>query len=201
VSGGPSADAAYDDLDAIRAECWRLLEAGAQGRGTAFHAPTLATLGRDGRPRLRTVVLRGVDAAARRLRVHCDRRSDKVAEIRADPRVALHVYDAQAKVQVRVEGRADVHAHDAAAEAAWQAARPMSRACYAVAPASGSPIPEGGAYAMPERAEADSPGRANFATLAIEAETIEFLHLARAGHRRARFTWTGEGWTAAWRVP
>ncbi len=197
MSDAPS----YDDLDAIPGECWRLLACGARERRTAFHTPALASLGLDGRPRLRTVVLRGVEASAGTLRFHCDRRSDKAAEIARDPRVALHVYDAPGKIQVRVEGWASLHADDALADAAWHASRPMSRAVYAVQPASGAPIPAGGAYASPERAEADSPGRADFAAVVVAAETIEFLHLARAGHRRARFTLAGGVWIGGWRVP
>ncbi len=74
----------YDDLAGCLAEAWRRLEEGAAHQ-SGFHTPALATIGRDGAPRLRTVVLRGVDRAARSLRVHCDARSAKAAEIAADP--------------------------------------------------------------------------------------------------------------------
>ena len=117
----------YDDLDAAFAELWRLLADGAaHGRG-GFHLPTLATVGADGGPRLRTVVLRAADPAEGTLRFHCDRRSDKASEILADPACALSAYDAAAKIQIRVEGRAALHTDDALAEAAWTGSRAMSR--------------------------------------------------------------------------
>ncbi|WP_246694076.1 pyridoxamine 5'-phosphate oxidase family protein, partial [Methylobacterium sp. WL18] len=82
----------YDDLDASFAELWRLLADGAAQGRSGFHLPALATLGPDG-PRLRTVVLRAADAESGILRFHCDRRSDKAAEIRANPACALAAYD------------------------------------------------------------------------------------------------------------
>ncbi len=78
---------------ALHAAFGRLAEGARDGR-SPFRTPALATLGRDGAPQLRTVVLRGFDPAARSLSIHTDRRSAKVAELAADPRAALHVYDA-----------------------------------------------------------------------------------------------------------
>ncbi|NBR79124.1 MAG: pyridoxamine 5'-phosphate oxidase, partial [Alphaproteobacteria bacterium] len=60
-----------------------MLERGAADRRSAFHTPTVATIGLDGRPRLRTIVLRACDTANRSLRFHTDARSDKINELRA----------------------------------------------------------------------------------------------------------------------
>ena len=95
----------YDDLDATFAELWRLLAEGAARGRSGFHLPVLATLGPDG-PRLRTVVLREADSESGTLRFHCDRRSDKSAEILANPACALAAYDEASKIQIRIEGRA-----------------------------------------------------------------------------------------------
>ncbi|MGF3022804.1 pyridoxamine 5'-phosphate oxidase family protein [Methylobacterium aquaticum] len=190
----------YDDLAGCLAEAWRRLEEGAAHQ-SGFHAPALATIGRDGAPRLRTVVLRGVDRASRTLRVHCDARSDKAAEIAADPRVALHVYDAAAKIQVRIEGRARLHGQDALARAAWAASRPMSRVCYGTVPGPGTPLPAGGAYALPEDAAAGEAGFAEFRVVVLTAARLDFLYLARQGHRRALFRWDGEAPAATWLAP
>jgi len=54
-------------LDEIRADAFRLIARGVADRRSPFRTPTLATVGVDGRPRLRTVVLRAFDAAARRI--------------------------------------------------------------------------------------------------------------------------------------
>jgi hypothetical protein len=190
----------YDDLAGCLAEAWRRLEEGAAHQ-SGFHAPALATIGRDGAPRLRTVVLRGVDRAARTLRVHCDARSDKAAEIVADPRVALHAYDAAAKLQVRIEGVARLHGQDAVARAAWEASRPMSRVCYGAVPGPGTPMPAGGAYALPEDEAAVERGFPEFRVVVLTAARLEILYLARQGHRRALFTWEGEAPAATWLAP
>lgn len=96
-----------------------MLEDAAEGRGTAFRTPGLAT--RDGLLgcALRSVVLRGTRRRGRRLCFHTDRRSRKVADMAADPRVALLFYDGPSAVQLRVAARATVHGEDALARAAW----------------------------------------------------------------------------------
>ena len=206
----------HDDLDAAFAAVWRLLADGVALGRSAFHAPSLATLDGAGRPRSRTVVLREADAAAGLLRFHCDRRSDKAAEIAAAPFCALHAYDRAAKVQIRIEGRARLHCDDAVADAAWDGSRAMSRVCYGVAPAPGTALETGGGYALPDEAEA-ALGRPNFAAVLLRADALDFLYLDRRGHRRAGWRRDGEGggqehgqgsgqgigdgWRGEWRVP
>lgn len=191
----------HDDLDAAFAELWRLLADGvAQGR-SAFHTPSFATLDRAGRPRSRTVVLRDADAETGTLRFHCDRRSDKAAEVAANPACALHAYDRAAKVQIRIEGRAGLHVDDAVADKAWDGSRAMSRVCYGIAPAPGTALDSGGAYAVPDEVAALTLGRPNFSAVLIRAEALDFLYLDRRGHRRAGWRREGAGWLGEWRVP
>lgn len=188
-----------DDLAETLAGAWGHLGDGVTDRRSPFHTPALATIGLDGRPRLRTVVLREADPAARRLRIHLDRRSEKFLEIAHDPRVTLHAYDAAGRFQIRVEGTGALHADDAVADAAWAAARPMSRKTYAIAPGPGTPLASGDAYALPDDAEV---GRRHFSVLVVTVARIETLSLAHEGHRRARFDWDSDGALAmTWLVP
>jgi hypothetical protein len=184
-------------LDAILAEAFRLLAEGVADRRSAFHSPTFATIGLDGAPTARTLVLRGFEPAARQLRLHTDSRSGKVEEVARDPRCALHVYDAEAQIQLRLAGQASLHRHDEVAEAAWTGSRPFSRICYSVAPSPGTPVP------APPAAPADpDAGRPNFAALVFTFSTLEWLWLSIEGHRRARFAWHGGPEPAAtWLVP
>ncbi|ACA20155.1 pyridoxamine 5'-phosphate oxidase-related FMN-binding [Methylobacterium sp. 4-46] len=191
----------YDDLSACLAEAWRRLAEGAANRRGAFHTPTVATVGLDGAPRLRTVVLRGADPAGRRLRFHTDRRAAKVAEIAREPRVALHAYEPTAKIQLRLDGLAAVHAEGPVVEGAWEAALPMSRVCYGIAPGPGTPIPRADAYALPPDEEAARGDRANFRVVLVTVARMEFLYLSAEGHRRARFSWEGDAMTATWLAP
>jgi hypothetical protein len=173
-----------------------LLAEGVTNRRSPFHTPTLATIGLDGAPRARTLVLRGFDPAARTLRLHTDARSAKVAELAAEPRCALHGYDAAGGLQLRLTGRATVH-DDAVAEAAWQASRPSSRACYAIAPGPGTPVAE-----PPPAPRDPEAGRRHFRAILLRFERLEWLDLAASGHRRARFAWPAEGPPATtWLVP
>ncbi|MGP9821767.1 pyridoxamine 5'-phosphate oxidase family protein [Salinarimonas sp. NSM] len=190
------------DLDEMRAHAWRQLARGVKDRRSPFHTPTVATIGLDGRPRLRTVVLRAADASAGRLRFHTDTRAEKVAELRRDARIALHAYDPAGKLQVRVEGTAVPHTDDGFAEEAWRASRPASRACYATEPAPGSALAAPDGFRLPESEEAILAGRGRFCAVEIVAEAMETLWLAHAGHRRALFS-PGPGGSVegTWLVP
>jgi hypothetical protein len=191
----------HDDLQGTLAECWRMWSRGVADRRSPFHAPTVASIGLDGRPRARVAILRGCDPAGRVLRFHTDRRSSKFAELVADPRVALTAYDAGAKFQVRVEGRATLHTDDAAADAAWAGSRPFSRVCYGVDPAPGVEIAQGADFALPAEDDEIAAGRANFCAVVIAVETMESLFLAQAGHRRARFAFRDGSTESVWLTP
>ncbi|WP_342148510.1 pyridoxamine 5'-phosphate oxidase family protein [Methylorubrum sp. SB2] len=191
----------YDDLAAFRAEAWRRLAEGAETGRSPFHTPALATVDARGQPRLRTVVLRAADGAGGTLRFHCDARSDKAREIEAGSGAALHVYDAGAKLQLRIEGTARLHRDDALAEAAWTGSRAMSRVCYGVDPAPGTPLALGDAYSMPDESPDSRIGRENFSAVVVRVMRLDLLYLDRRGHRRAVFSREGEGWTERWVAP
>jgi hypothetical protein len=185
------------DLAASLGEAFRLIGRGVQDRRHGFHTPVLASLGLDGAPRARTVVLRGFDPAARSLRIHTDSRSAKCAEFAADPRASLLLYDAGAQVQLRLAGTVTLHRADALAEAAWVESREISRMCYAVEPGPGTPI------AAPLPAPTDSQaGRPHFAALLLHMARLEWLWLDSAGHQRADFAWDADGRLASrWLAP
>ncbi|WP_372619708.1 pyridoxamine 5'-phosphate oxidase family protein [Falsiroseomonas sp.] len=183
-------------LEDCLAEAFRRLARGVADRRSPFHTPTLATIGADGAPEARTLVLRGFEPASRQLRLHSDARSGKVAALARDPRCQLHLYDAAAKLQLRLSGRAALH-DDALADAAWRDSRQSSRMCYAVEPGPGTPV------AAPPPAPRDAEaGRGWFRVILLRFDRLEWLELAAAGHRRARFDWPAEAPLAAtWLVP
>ncbi|MBE7158183.1 MAG: pyridoxamine 5'-phosphate oxidase family protein, partial [Rhodospirillales bacterium] len=161
-----------------------------------FHTPALATVAEDGTPAVRTVVLRGFDAEHRYLRIHTDVRSAKVAEMTAHPAVMLHAYDPGQQVQVRLTGRARIHTGDGIARQFWLASQPKSRLCYAVSPGPGQPVEE-----PPPAPLQEDGAEANFAVFIIQFDALEWLLLASAGHRRARFTWREGELASTWLVP
>lgn len=186
-----------DDLAEVLAEAFRLFARGVGDRRSAFRTPTVATVGPDGAPNVRTMVVRGFDQAARRLTLHTDRRASKIIDIVHMPRVAVHVYDARAALQVRLSARAELHSGDGVARAAWATSAPASHAVYAISPAPGTEVP-----APPPAPASQEAGFGNFAVLILSFDTLEWLWLHHGGHRRARFAWGTDGSLhAAWLVP
>ncbi len=185
-------------LDDVRADAFRLWSRGVADRRSPFRSPALGTVGLDGPPRLRTVVLRGFDPAARRLVVHSDARAEKIAEIARDARVMLHVWDEGGQVQVQVGGTAAVQT-GAAARGEWERLHAGSRATYRARLMPGTALDD------PAVVDGDlvdeEAAFANFAVIGVQMTGLEWLHLGRDGHRRAAFAWTGGGLEARWLVP
>ena len=165
-----------------------------------LHLVTVATLGDDGGPQARTVVLRGFDAERRVLWFHTDVRSPKAVEIARDGRVALHWYDAAARLQIRMSADAVLHHGDPVARAAWQAAPPMSRACYASPTPPGTRLAEVPA-ATPAPAAGDDRGLAHFALVRCRFTAVELLALHASGHERLLLALAGAVPTATILAP
>ncbi len=188
----------YDELEASCAYGWSMLMRGAKDSRAAFHTPSVATVDADGYPHIRTVVLRACDEPARFLRFHTDARSGKVQQLAQNPNAAMHFYDHQAKIQLRLGVRLEVLA-GAEYDAAWQATQPMSRECYQVTQGPGSPL------ARPSDVDFDAAsthdGEDFFVPIRAHVRSMEWLYLAAKGHRRAMFTFDGEQTTHQWLVP
>ncbi|MFK7792808.1 MAG: pyridoxamine 5'-phosphate oxidase family protein [Devosiaceae bacterium] len=187
----PQLPAYYNDIDATREQALDLIARGVKDRRSGFHTFTVATSVHDGPPSLRTVVNRGFDMATRTLRFHTDQRSTKLAEIAANPNVAVHMYDAKQKVQMRLKALATAHQSGDLHEGAWAATRDFSRECYRVMRAPGDVIddPSDLAFAANDKPE---EGVQNFAAVTLHIQSLEWLYLAHQGHRRALFAWNDD---------
>lgn len=219
------------DLATILDAAWTALERGKANARHPFHTPTLATLAsspgqtnhidQDGAaiwPTTRTVVLRKVDRAGRRLFCHTDARSEKVTQLRSNPRAQWHFYDPTAKVQLRARTVATVHLASEDVQRSgiawnhWQASRLSSRRGYAITAPPGSPLDAPGS-ALPPGWESRAPtleeseaGWHHFAVVETRIDELTWLYLQAHGNRSARFTWPriDTPWnqpTAAWIVP
>jgi pyridoxamine 5'-phosphate oxidase len=195
-SGGPPILSCYDDLAASCAYGWSMLARGVKDRKSAFHTPSIATITDEGTPSVRTVVLRGCDMAAKTLRFHTDTRSGKIAELTQNPQAALHFYDANAKIQLRLAAKLET-ASGATYDAAWANTRPMSRECYQVTQSPGSLIDD--PYQVAFDAAATQDGEAHFAPVVAHILKMEWLYLAARGHRRALFDFEQD--TQNWLAP
>ena len=175
-----------------------MLARGVKDRRSPFHSPTIATTGPDGRPSLRTVVLRGANRDDARLRFHTDRRSAKFAQLAARAELALHVYDPTRKVQIRIDGAAEL-ATPAEHASIWAGMTAPAKACYQVGLPPGTPLSEPAA-AGPGALDEEG-GYANFCVFDVRIRRLEWLFLSARGHRRAAFVWEADGPTGTWLVP
>ena len=202
-------DDVIDDLDAVRADIFRRLGRASKDRRSAMHTPVIATVRADGTPSQRVMVLRAFDSATATLRFHTDARAAKVGEIGDGAPVSVLAYDPGAKRQFRLSGTGRIEADGETADKAWSDATLFARRCYLADPAPGtvSDVPVSGLPAdiegrKPKDDAEVAPGRANFAVLLARIDTIEFLHLAHTGHRRAIFRLQPDGsWHGQWLVP
>jgi len=171
---------------------WDELHNATTERGHAWRTPVLATLGLEGAPQARTVVLRAADAARGELRVFTDRRSPKVAELAAQPVATLVFWSEALQWQLRASVTVTVVLEGPEVDATWaRVARSASAGDYL------TPTPPGHAL-EPSATEAGlAPGDHRLALLVMQVRCLDWLALARTGHRRARI----EGGALTWLVP
>lgn len=158
----------------------------------------LATVDAEGRPSMRTVVLRGFTRAGEPW-FFTDARSSKVEHLRRTPAVALLAWWQRTEDQFRLEGRATLHGLEATGEAAvhrhtsWQ--RLGDRRSPFLGPAPGSLL--GAATSPPITAGAPPP---NFVVVTVTVARVDWLRLG-AVHRRVRYSLTGTQWLREELVP
>ncbi|WP_069704469.1 pyridoxamine 5'-phosphate oxidase family protein [Burkholderia seminalis] len=194
-------DSTSESLAQTYDRLWSCLETGVGARRSPFTMLQAATLGLDGTPKVRTIVLRQVSRADRVLSFHTDARSEKVAELRRDPRFSIVASDLDALVQIRAQGIASICEDEAQRRAIWASSRPHTLLLYR------APLPPGTPIASPEQAHIDGTassgdGYENFCLIHMTVTRIDWLELARTGHRRAVFDLNGEsGYEARWIAP
>jgi hypothetical protein len=194
-----------DDLSRVLDSAWVLLGRGSADRRSPLHTPVVASVGVDGAPEARVMVLRKAERATGLLRFHTDARSPKVASLHGRPVAVLGYHPGEA-VQLRLTGVAEVVTEGPEVDAIWAQSTEFARRCYMVEAGPGTPLPAPGSGLpadvegrKPELAEL-VPARANFAIVRVRVTRLDWLHLAQAGHRRAVFD-AGDGWAGGWVVP
>ncbi|RQS31072.1 pyridoxamine 5'-phosphate oxidase [Burkholderia sp. Bp8992] len=193
-------DSTSESLTQTYDRVWSSLESGVSERRSPFTMLQAATLGLDGAPKVRTIVLRQVSRADRVLSFHTDVRSEKVAELRRDSRISIVANDLDALVQIRAEGVASICEDEAQRRAIWASSRPHTLLLYRASLSPGTSINS------PEEAHIDSTapsgdGYENFCLVNMTVTRIDWLELARAGHRRAAFDLSESGYEGRWIAP
>lgn len=183
----------FETLDGLHAHAWQQLGRGVADRAHPARHPTFATLGQDGWPEARTIVLRAADPSAKVLEVHTDLHSSKIASLRANPRAAFHVWIEKQRLQMRLQTTVTILQGDEVADQ-WAKVPDPSRQSYGITPAPGTPIKDALDYVK-------SPDPATFAVLRCQVETMDLVHLGEV-HRRAFWAKAkGRDWHGQWLAP
>ena len=169
----------------IRHRIWMELGRATQDRHHAWRTPVLATTAEDGLPDARTVVLREVDSNSARLRFYTDGRSAKVSQLSDRSDAMLVFWSKRLNWQLRVRVSVAAHAAGPLVDAVWARVSQSAAAGDYLSPsAPGSAL----SAATPTAAQQ----KHHLVVLSAEVQDIDWLELARGGHRRARLladTW------------
>ena len=191
-------------LNDLEQDCWSHLVTGAKKSRTPFHTPSIATLA-NGEVSLRTVVLRKTLPVERELRFHTDIRSPKWDELLINPSISALFYDASERIQLRVKGKAVLHHTNDLTAKAWETTSLSSRKCYLTLH-SPSNFADSSTSGLTEYIEQENftlaeseVGYENFGIVSILVQSIDWLWLNHAGHRRAFFDY--EKNENQWRIP
>ncbi len=192
------------NLSELEQDCWDRLVTGAVKSRTPFHTPSIATL-QQGDVSLRTVVLRKTLPTERELRFHTDVRSPKWQELSQNPSISALFYDGLARIQIRVKGKAFLHHSNEITDEAWQKTSISSRKCY-LTRFSPSSFTEESSSGLSENIENENftlseseSGYSNFGIVSIHVQSIDWLWLNHAGHRRAYVDY--EKGVNSWMIP
>lgn len=182
----------WTDLDTLYARVWDTVLEGVRDRRAAARFVAFATAGQTGGAEARMVVLRGAEKASGKLFVHTDTLSAKVAELRADPRASLLVWDPAAQLQIRLKAEVGIDTgavvgHD------WARIPETARRVY------GNEPEPGGGMNCPE-ALTVTPDQNRFAVMTCTLREIDTLHLGREVHHRAIYR-RRSGWRGHWVAP
>lgn len=180
--------------DQIWNELVQELREGLQDPSHPFRLATLATLGLERLPRLRTVRIREFDPGSLRMAFYTDSRSKKILHIKENNKVSLLLYHPEKLVQLRIEGLALRERDPEVLHDHWMRVEGNAQQNYTTASAPGTEIksPEQIEYLEQEQ---------YFTLVYILPFKVEYLKLHRPHHLRVRFSKTDNGWKSTYLVP
>jgi general stress protein 26 len=176
----------------IRQQIWKELGRASVDRHHAWRTPVLATVGCDGSPNARTVVLRKVDANQQTLCFYTDARSAKVSELAKEPKAVLVFWSARLNWQLRVKVAISVTTEGPELQAIWQQVQQSASAADYMAPAA-----PGTERATGHSTAQNLSGDHHFALLNAQVLQMDWLELGHGAHRRARLS--ADTWQ--WLIP
>ena len=179
----------------IRLRIWTELQRAANDQHHEGRTPVLATVGADGLPKARTVVLRQAHSKLGQLRIYTNSCSPKVADMTATPGVMLTFWSNRLGWQLRLQATTEVQQTGAEVDDNWARVSQSPAAGDYLSAHTPSDLVHGPGVA--EAADAGVAPAHHLAIITANVQSIDWLELARSGHRRA-FS-QADSWS--WRVP
>ena len=187
----------YSHIDETLDSAKLILSEAVSNTQTLFHTPVVSTMN-ENKIVSRVMVLREFNFDKKILRFHTDNRAVKIDNLTKNPSSTVIGYDADLKIQIKMQGQAKVHIDDEVAKIAWNESTPRSKKCYSVKGGSSKKIENPGDYDITNFEVED--GYQNFAVIIFNFLSLEFLYLKSSGHRRALHDWYDD-YSSTWLVP
>jgi hypothetical protein len=173
----------------LQRHVWTQLQRAVHDKFHEWRSPALATVDADGAAQVRTVILRQVDVSSHQMTFFTDSRAPKVSQLLAQPRASLLFWSNRLSWQLRVQAQFTVLRDGPKVDSVWDSlAQSPAAPDYLSVNAPGSPLPAG---------QAEANTIPHLAILLADVTEIDWLELARSGHRRAQL----RGHEAQWLVP
>ncbi len=174
-------------LPAVETAIWQQLAACINDKSHAWRTAVLATID-DERADARTVVLRELDAHAKRLLIYTDERAGKVHQLMRQPLGTLVMWSQALGWQLRCRVHLSIEMAGLSASSRWARMRLSPAAQDYLSPlAPGAPLPSDAPTLPPV-------SRDYFAVIEAGIESLDWLELHADGHRRAIFDDQGARW-------
>jgi pyridoxine/pyridoxamine 5'-phosphate oxidase len=173
----------------LQRHIWTQFQRAVHDKFHEWRTPVLATVDAIGAPQVRTVILRQVDVSSHQLTFFTDSRAPKVSQLLAQPKASLLFWSNRLSWQLRVQAHVSVLLEGPKVETVWHNLTQSPTATdYLSLQAPGTVL-------QSSHVAADSVP--HLAILVADVQEIDWLELARSGHRRAQL----RGHEAQWLVP
>ena len=185
-------------------QAWDLILAGAERTDHPFGLTYQGSVGGQGVPRQRTVVLRAAERDRAELRIYTDRRSIKARELTHNPLLSYLFWDPETRIQFSGHGPTHWLAQEEA-RSIFASLPKHGRKAYATVRPPSTPL-DRASDGLPadwadRSCEQTDYASANFGVLVTRIEYADVLQLDRHHNLRLTATRSGEDWSLRWVTP
>lgn len=187
-------------LDMVYQQIWELLRKAVLDGDRPFKTVQVATVDTDGRPDVRTVLLRNANQQESIVCFHTDTRSPKTSHLKREPHVAIAGFAPDLKQQLRIYGTAEVVLDEHLRLQAWNSSEDRTLPAYRTALPPGTLITQPGvAFSRPA---SDDDAFSHFCVIRVHVAQIDWLDESVGNEaRRATYVRTASHWDASWIAP